>query len=139
MLSARLIRALGGFHLYLCYKSIVWRLGMGITICPNHGRSGFFETCEHVDAQLKSGHAEDFHCIINMLWCDDCWKKYDLAEVAIFEDLIEQDDDQGDELLDKYMTIYNNIRRQGWCEKCIAEIQGENWYEMTRTRRPTTH
>jgi hypothetical protein len=101
---------------------------MGITICPKHGRSGFREVCEHVDADFKMGRRGDYRLLsfVNMLVCDACWDGYDLARLESHPGIAskpfyELDDESP--IVKKYDRVYERLRYSLWCSKCIAEIR----------------
>ena len=98
-------------------------------LCKKHGRSGFHETCVHVDAYFRSGKYKEFHLPefwIHTLVCDDCYNRYNVAkyekhpEIAD-KDLIDIDEEQP--IVKEFMDIYNNMQRRIWCSKCLAELR----------------
>jgi hypothetical protein len=101
---------------------------MGVTICSKHGKSGFRETCEHVDAEFRMGHYKQFHRLefLNMLVCDGCWEKYDFARLEHHPDIAGKrfyEADEDSPMVKAYENIYDKLNRRCWCVKCIAELQ----------------
>lgn len=57
-----------------------------------------------------------------MLWCDDCWAKYDLARFENLADLFDEGVDV-QLMIDDYESVYDKMQRRSWCQKCIDEFQ----------------
>ena len=102
-------------------------------ICPKHDRTGFYETCEHVDAELQNGTRKEFRRLyywFDLMVCDACWVKYDFShfenhpEIAgrRFYEMFE-DTDEETPIMQEYNAAYDKLSRRAWCVKCYAELQ----------------
>ena len=101
---------------------------MGITDCPKHGRSGFHEACEHVTADLSRECYGDYHYLTlwNMLVCNGCWEKYDLARLERHPDIAGKKNYEVEEespIFEEYYRAYKGLQYGVRCAKCIAEIR----------------
>ena len=102
---------------------------MGITICSKHGRQGFREMCEHVDAEFTQGNYKQFRSLVfwlDMLVCDRCWEKYNLERYENHPDIVGNffyEIEEDSPITKDYENIYNEMQRRIWCWQCIAEVQ----------------
>jgi len=115
---------------------------MGITYCKKHGRQGFDQVCEHIDAKFKEGifsletHRLNFWEII--LVCDNCWRDYDIEKFENHPELkgksffdIDDEFDENSSIYKEYGNVQQKLNEnlRGWCLQCIKEV------EVKTTRR----
>ena len=105
---------------------------MGIINCPKHGRSGFLEMCQHVDAEFKSGNYREFrslHFWGDLLVCDNCWDENNFAHFENhpeFEDKELWDIEEETPIFQEYNKVYSELPRRAWSCKCLAELRDKN-------------
>ena len=98
-------------------------------ICDKHGRTGFYEACEHVDAEFSQGRYRPFHRLefwLGMLVCDGCWDRYSLARFESHPDIAGKpfyEADEDSQAVKEYERIYDSWERRCWCDKCVAELR----------------
>jgi len=99
---------------------------MGLILCNKHGGQGFFEICEHIQADLNNGIYPTMikFPIFNVKVCQDCYDNISAHEIPdisldeLFSNYSEQDIDK----IDKSVQIkYNQINRSAICTICNLE------------------
>jgi hypothetical protein len=102
---------------------------MGVIMCSKHGKSGFRETCEHVDTEFRKGRygrPRRLEFWLGALVCDECWEGYDIARLESHPGIAGKPFYEADEdspAYQEYSRVYDKLRRRCWCVKCIAEIR----------------
>ena len=108
---------------------------MCITICKKHGRQGFDQVCEHIDAKFKDEiypkmHRLEFWGMI--LVCDDCWGNYDINKFENNPEIkgknyfdIDSELDENSRVFKEYVEFQQALNKNlfGWCLQCIKVIK----------------
>jgi len=102
---------------------------MTLIRCPKHGTSGFRETCQHVDAEFKSGNYREFRRLNfwgNLMVCDNCWNEYNFVRFESHPEIAGQDYWDVEEetpIVQEYYNAYHKLSRRAWCLNCISELR----------------
>lgn len=105
-------------------------MALGICTCSKHGRSGWDEVCEHLNAELNQGIYGPFHYIrswAGVRVCEKCWQDYNMEYYETHPDIADKDFfDISEEspIFDEYHNeVYEKLKRGGRCLQCLAEIE----------------
>lgn len=108
-------------------------------ICEKHGRQGFEQVCEHIDAEFKQEiypetHRLNFWEII--LVCNECWENYEIEKFESHPELkgksyfdIDDELDEDSPIFKKYVEVQEKLNKnlKGWCIQCIKEVKVKTW------------
>ena len=99
---------------------------MGLIICKIHGDQFFYECCEHIYKDFKSGKIlpnESINILNDLKVCETCYAKYSFPEISEYKlhEVLELDDKSGYQLEKKVFKKYELINRRSICVKCYEE------------------
>jgi hypothetical protein len=109
---------------------------MTLFLCKKHGRQGFIEVCEHINSELSSNifcENKPLTFWSNVYACDACWQNFEIDKFENHPELKGKEYSNIDDGFDEnglafkgYYEVYNQLNRNTWCAKCVAEIQSKS-------------
>lgn len=106
---------------------------MTLIRCKKHGLLSFYEVCEHIDEEYKSGIYQEHSMfylaeMYGILVCNKCWQKHSLDNFQRISEMtndeyFDLDDEEANQLESGWSKVYNSVNRQVWCVGYVAEIQ----------------
>ena len=99
--------------------------------CSEHGLSAAIQVCEHIHAELSTGHLPGEIHTDPVFWiklCAACYGKIDFEKFKDldFAALSERTDAELEEIEDNLNASYLGVKTSYWCRECYRDIQSRS-------------